>query len=135
MPYITTGYEPFLDHAVNPAREVAVAVNGSCDIVYVTPPHTMRVCYEGVAIPVTTEGSSWAAEELTENPGRWDGVIHLVRTMRCEVLREVKHISVSLARIALTHADTRVNGRWGVMRNAAVPRRGRDDESGYLLTG
>ncbi|CAM9561316.1 unnamed protein product [Scytosiphon promiscuus] len=37
----------------------------------------MRICFEGVSVPVTTKGSGWAARELTEDPTRWDGIIHL----------------------------------------------------------
>ncbi|CAM9421560.1 unnamed protein product, partial [Hapterophycus canaliculatus] len=74
---LVTGYEPFLDNAVNPAQGVAVSLNGTCDIVYLDQPRTMRLCYEGVSVPVTTEGSSWAARKLTEDPTRWDGIIHL----------------------------------------------------------
>eukprot|EP00903_Cladosiphon_okamuranus_P011624 g10933.t1 len=74
---LVTGYEPFLDHPVNPAQEVALSLNGTCITVYLKPPRTMRLCYEGVSMPVTTEGSGWAAGELEKNPGRWNGIIHL----------------------------------------------------------
>eukprot|EP00752_Nemacystus_decipiens_P010489 g9345.t1 len=74
---LITGYEPFLDHLVNPAQEVALSLNGTCSTVYLKPPRTMRVCYEGVSVPVTTEGSSWAAQSLETNPRRWNGIIHL----------------------------------------------------------
>ncbi|CAN0201610.1 unnamed protein product [Ectocarpus fasciculatus] len=74
---LVTGYEPFLDHLVNPAQRVASALNGTCDTVYLKHPMTMRLCYEGVAVPVTAEGSGWAARQLEETPTRWDGIIHL----------------------------------------------------------
>ncbi|CAM9210698.1 unnamed protein product [Ectocarpus sp. 8 AP-2014] len=74
---LVTGYEPFLDHLVNPAQSVAGSLNGTCDTVYLTHPRTMRLCYEGVSVPVTAEGSGWAARQLEETPTRWDGIIHL----------------------------------------------------------
>lgn len=73
------GYEPFLDHLVNPAQVVALSLNGTCDTVYLKHPRTMRLCYEGVSVPVTAEGSGWAARELEKDPRRWNGIIHLVR--------------------------------------------------------
>lgn len=82
-----TGYEPFLDHAVNPAHEVAVSLNGTCDVVSLTrPSRTVRVCYEGVSVAVSPEGSSWTARALQETPRRWDGIIHLVRTRQRLIL-------------------------------------------------
>ncbi|CAN0529788.1 unnamed protein product, partial [Ectocarpus sp. 12 AP-2014] len=71
------GYEPFLDNLVNPAQSVAGSLNGTCDTVYLTHPRTMRLCYEGVSVPVTAEGSGWAARQLEETPARWGGIIHL----------------------------------------------------------
>lgn len=53
-------------------------MNGTCNTVYLKPPRTMRLYYEGVSVPVTTEGSAWAAGELEKDPRRWNGIIHLV---------------------------------------------------------
>ena len=88
------GYEPFLDHATNPAHEVAVSLNGTCDVVPLTrPSRTVRVCYDGVAVAVSPEGSSWTARALQEAPRRWDGIIHLVRARyRCST-RSFEHES------------------------------------------
>lgn len=72
------GYEPFLDHDTNPAHEVALSLNDTCDTVYLRQPHTFRLCFEGVSVPVNFEGSSWAAKEIRQDPDRWDGVVHLV---------------------------------------------------------
>lgn len=79
FPLFVSGYESFLDHAVNPSHEVAVSLNDTCDTVFLRHPHTMRLCYRGVSLPVTTEGSNWTASALQENPQRWDGILHLVR--------------------------------------------------------
>lgn len=107
---LVTGYEPYLDHGVNPAEEVALLLNSSCDIVYLRHPHTLRLCYEGVSMPVSFKGSRWAAGELRRSPLKWDGILHLGFESSAKGLK--------LETIA---ANVESSDEYGYMANADVP--------------
>eukprot|EP00904_Undaria_pinnatifida_P010134 jgi/Undpi1/6250/HiC_scaffold_20.g08734.m1 len=108
---LVTGYEPFLDHATNPAHEVAVSLNGTCDVVPLTSPsRTVRVCYDGVAVAVSPEGSSWTARALQEAPRRWDGIIHLGFESSAKGLK-----------LETVAANVKSSEEYGYMWNADIP--------------
>ena len=70
---LITGYQPWGNMGdVNPAREVAVRLNGSCD---------HGVCFEGIELPVSREGAMRVARILAEVPhggaAPWDAIVHL----------------------------------------------------------
>ncbi|CAM9521775.1 unnamed protein product [Discosporangium mesarthrocarpum] len=107
---LVTGYLPFGKHPVNPAFEVAQSLNRSCDTIYLRQPHTFRICYEGMALPVNTEGSSKVAGILETDPYRWDGILHLGFESEAKGLR--------LETIA---ANVKATEEYGSMWNAEIP--------------
>ncbi|CAM9854460.1 unnamed protein product [Choristocarpus tenellus] len=107
---LVTGYLPFLNFTVNPAFEAMEVLNGTCDTVYLQHPRTFRLCYEGMPLPVSLEGSTRVAGILENDPYKWDGIIHLGFESSAKGLR--------LETIAANVLAAEENGH---IRNADVP--------------
>ncbi|CAM9677914.1 unnamed protein product [Chrysoparadoxa australica] len=77
---LVTGFQPFLNVTSNPAELVAGMLSEAgahCTTVSLRPPLSFQLCYEGMSLPVNTDGAQKVANLLEDEPYRYDAIIHL----------------------------------------------------------